>query len=102
MGVADDEIDGRNRQEDAEGLERRVVDELAGAGESSTKPMMEVMEVFFTTCTAKPVVGGRAMRRACGRMMCRKLLDAGHAEAFDASHWGFGTASMQPRQMSPR
>ena len=35
---------------------------------SSTKPITEASEVFFTICTMKPTVGGMAMRTACGRI----------------------------------
>ena len=35
---------------------------------SSTKPITEASEVFFTICTMKPTVGGIAMRSACGRI----------------------------------
>ena len=35
---------------------------------SSTKPISDATEVFFTTWTAKPTVDGSAMRRAWGRI----------------------------------
>ena len=35
---------------------------------SSTKPMIDAIDVPLTSCTRKPIVGGTAMRNACGRM----------------------------------
>ena len=69
---------------------------------SSTKPTTDASDVFLTICTMKPTVGGVAMRIACGRItrnMRWVRLSARHSAA---SHCGFGTASMQPRQISPR
>ena len=35
---------------------------------SSTMPTTDTMDVFFTSCTRNPMVGGTATRTACGRM----------------------------------
>ncbi|ODN68446.1 hypothetical protein A6302_04251 [Methylobrevis pamukkalensis] len=44
---------------------------MVPALESSTKPMIEVRAVPFTTCTEKPTVGGTATFSACGRITQR-------------------------------
>ena len=53
-------------------------------------------------CTMKPTVGGVAMRTACGRMTFSIRWVAAQRQASAASHCGFGTDWMQPRQISPR
>jgi hypothetical protein len=41
---------------------------ICPARDSSTKPITEASEVFYTICTMKPTVGGMARRTACGRI----------------------------------
>ena len=65
--VAQREIDGGDEEKITNGSKVELLT-IWPARDSSTKPITEASEVFFTICTMKPTVGGMAIRTACGRI----------------------------------
>ena len=53
--------------------------------------MLDTIEVFLTSCTRNPTVGGNAIRTACGRMTVRYCCSGVRASDADASHCWIGT-----------
>ena len=69
---------------------------------SSMKPITDASAVPLMTWTRKPTVGATAMRSACGPITWRIFSPNDSARLSAASHWPFGIASTQPRQISAR
>src|SRR5215218_2952932 len=64
--------------------------------------MIEASDVFLTSCTMKPTVGGVAMRTDCGSTTCRICSRYEKPSAAEPCHCDCGTAWIEPRQISPK